>query len=150
MKYYRTARLRAYSILSSNRKTAGIRDHEMQRAAPGSTTSLDDIGELIIDSDTDSKAISQQCEMAAGTAPDIQDACRLKIGWETCQEAAVNAVFANKIAAIGRDFIALDYQDAASGLNLEMRYPINAIAGVCHMKKKMAVRPGPKKKPAAD
>ena len=56
----------------------------------------------------------------------------------------------NKISEIGKDYIALDYQDAASGLNLEMRYPINAIAGVCHMKKKMAVRPGPKKKPAAD
>jgi hypothetical protein len=55
----------------------------------------------------------------------------------------------NKIAEIGRDFIALDYHDAASGLALEMRYPINAIAGVCHMKKKMAVKPAPKKKPAA-
>ena len=56
----------------------------------------------------------------------------------------------SKIADLGRDFIALEYQDAASGVNLEMRYPVNAIAGVCHMKKKMAVKPGPKKKPAAD
>jgi hypothetical protein len=63
---------------------------------------------------------------------------------------ADNIKMTSKIADIGRDFIALEYQDAASGVNLEMRYPINAIAGVCHMKKKMAAKPGPKKKPAAD
>src|SRR5258708_35911609 len=52
-----------------------------------------------------------------------------------------------KVIDVERDYIALDYQDAASDMQLEMRYPINAIAGVSRLKKKAGgVKPGAKKK----
>ncbi len=60
---------------------------------------------------------------------------------------AEKAKMAYKVIEVERDYIALDYQDAASDVQLEMRYPLNAIAGVCHMKKKTGVKPAtPKKK----
>ena len=37
-------------------------------------------------------------------------------------------------------------QRSFRAVQLEMRYPLNAIAGVCHMKKKTGMKPGPKKK----
>ncbi len=57
-------------------------------------------------------------------------------------EAADKAKMAYKIIELERDYIALDYHDPASDVQLEMRYPVNAIAGVCHMKKSGA-RPAP-------
>ncbi|MGE5192385.1 MAG: hypothetical protein ACM3U2_07760 [Deltaproteobacteria bacterium] len=68
-------------------------------------------------------------------------------------DPAEKAKMAYKIVEIDRDYIALDYHDPASEVQLEMRYPVNAIAGVCHMKKS-GTRPAPagtkKKKPAID
>jgi hypothetical protein len=69
-------------------------------------------------------------------------------------DAADKAKMAYKIVELERDYVALDYHDPATDMQLEMRYPVNAIAGVCHMKKSGA-RPAPPppkkgKKPAAD
>lgn len=53
-----------------------------------------------------------------------------------------------KIVDLGRDYIALNYVDPATEMDLEMRYPVNAIAGVSHVKKMggKAAPGGPKKK----
>jgi hypothetical protein len=71
-------------------------------------------------------------------------------------EAAFKSRMGYKIIEIERDYIALEYQDAADTVHLEMRYPLNAIAGVCHTVKNAPPKPAPapagtkKKKPAAD
>src|SRR5262245_62101976 len=51
---------------------------------------------------------------------------------------------AYKIIEVEREYIALEFQDART--DLEMRYPATAVAGVCHIKKKPGVKPAPKKK----
>ena len=68
-------------------------------------------------------------------------------------EAAYKGKMNQKIVGLERDYIALHYQDPASDMDLEMRYPVNAIAGVSHVRK-LGARPAPggikKKKPASD
>ncbi len=71
-------------------------------------------------------------------------------------EAAFKNRMAYKIIEIDRDYIALEYQDPGDTMHIEMRYPVNAIAGVCHTIKNAPPKaaPGPagtkKKKSGAD
>ena len=68
-------------------------------------------------------------------------------------EAAHKAKMTQKIVELERDYIALHYLDPANDVDLEMRYPVNAIAAVSHVKK-LGARPAPggakKKKLASD
>ena len=51
-----------------------------------------------------------------------------------------------KITEIERDYIALEYADS-NGTELEMRYPVSTLVGVCHMKKSATPpKPAPTKK----
>jgi hypothetical protein len=86
-------------------------------------------------------------DIKVGQMVEVRNDPRVGLIITVYDDPAEKAKMAYKVIEVERDYIALDYQDAASDVQLEMRYPLNAIAGVCHMKKKMGVKPGPKKKP---
>jgi hypothetical protein len=83
-------------------------------------------------------------EIKVGQMVEVRNDPRVGLVITTYDDPAEKAKMAYKVIEIDRDYIALDFQDANT--DLEMRYPLNAIAGVCHMKKKPAGRPAVKKK----
>jgi hypothetical protein len=92
-------------------------------------------------------------ELKVGQMVEVRNDPRVGLIITYYDDAADKAKMAYKIVELERDYIALDYHDPATEVQLEMRYPVNAIAGVCHMKKSGVRSPPPPKKtkkPAVD
>ena len=64
----------------------------------------------------------------------------------TYDDAADKAKMMYKITEIDRDYIALEYEDPRGEVELEMRYPVSTLVGVCHMKKSATPKPAPPSK----
>ncbi len=80
--------------------------------------------------------------ITVGQMVEVRNDPRVGLIVTTYDDPAEKAKMTYKVIEVERDYIALDYQDPAGDVQLEMRYPLNAIAGVCHMKKKAGAKPG--------
>ena len=62
-------------------------------------------------------------------------------------DPAFKTVMTSKIIEIGHDYIAVDFQASDDSGRMEVRYPVDSIAAVTQVKKKVDSKTGPKKKP---